>query len=42
MTVSLADIQAARSLLTGIINPTPIVADAKLSAEIGANAFLKA
>lgn len=42
MAVSLADIQAARSLLTGIINPTPIVADAKLSAEIGANAFLKA
>jgi len=42
MTVSLSDIQAARSLLTGIINPTPIVADAKLSADIGANAFLKA
>jgi threonine dehydratase len=42
MTVSLSDIQAARSLLTGIINPTPIVADAKLSADIGANAYLKA
>jgi threonine dehydratase len=42
MTVSLIDIQAARSLLTGIITPTPIVADAKLSAEIGANAYLKA
>lgn len=42
MTVSLSDIQAARSLLTGIIDATPIVADAKLSAEIGANAFLKA
>ncbi len=42
MTISLADIQAARTLLKGIINPTPIVRDAKLSNEIGANAYLKA
>lgn len=42
MTVSLTDIQAARTLLKGIINPTPIVRDAKLSNEIGANAYLKA
>ena len=42
MTVSLSDIQAARSLLKGIINPTPIVRDAKLSNEIGANTYLKA
>src|SRR4051812_41364811 len=42
MTVNLADIQAARSVLKDIIIPTPIVPDEKLSHEIGANAFLKA
>jgi threonine dehydratase len=42
MTVSLTDIQSARTLLKGIINPTPIVRDAKLSNEIGTNAYLKA
>jgi threonine dehydratase len=42
MTVSLADIQAARGLLKGIINPTPTVRDAKLSNDIGAKSFLKA
>jgi len=42
MTVSLSDIEAARSLLKGIINPTPIVPDGWLSAQIGTSAFLKA
>ena len=42
MTVQLSDIEAARELLKGIIIPTPIIADEKLSAEIGASAFLKA
>ena len=42
MTVKLSDIQDAREILRGIINPTPIVADEKLSSEIGASAFLKA
>jgi threonine dehydratase len=40
--VKLSDIQDARKILQGIINPTPIVADEKLSQEIGARAFLKA
>ena len=42
MTVQLSDIEEARELLKNIIIPTPIIADEKLSAEIGANAFLKA
>ena len=42
MTVKLADILDAREILRDIISPTPILADAKLSREIGANAFLKA
>jgi threonine dehydratase len=42
MTVKLSDIQDARKILLGIINPTPIIADEKLSAAIGAKAFLKA
>ena len=42
MTVKLADILDARKILQGIISPTPVLADAKLSGEIGANAFLKA
>ena len=42
MTVKLSDIEGARKILQGIINPTPIVADEKLSKEIGASAFLKA
>ena len=42
MTVKLTDIQEARQLLQGIIIPTPILSDEKLSTEIGANAFLKA
>ncbi len=42
MTVKLSDIQDARKILQGIIIPTPIVSDEKLSNEIGAKAFLKA
>ena len=42
MTVKLSDIQAARSVLDGIINHTPIISDEKLSAELGARAYLKA
>jgi threonine dehydratase len=42
MTVKLTDIQEARKLLQGIIIPTPILSDEKLSIEIGANAYLKA
>lgn len=42
MTVKLTDIQEARKLLQGIIIPTPILSDEKLSTEIGASAFLKA
>ena len=42
MTVKLTDIQEARKLLQGIIIPTPILSDEKLSIEIGAKAFLKA
>jgi threonine dehydratase len=42
MSVTLADIQDARTVLQDIIIPTPIVSDEKLSTEIGARAFLKA
>jgi threonine dehydratase len=42
MTVQISDIQNARTLLQGIIIPTPILSDEKLSTEIGARAFLKA
>jgi threonine dehydratase len=42
MSVKLSDIEDAREILRGIIIPTPIVADEKLSNEIGARAFLKA
>ena len=42
MTVKLADIQEAREILKGIIIPTPVLPDEKLSQEIGATAFLKA
>jgi threonine dehydratase len=42
MSVKLSDIEDARALLRGIIHPTPIVTDEKLSAEIGAKAYLKA
>lgn len=42
MTVKLSDIQNARRILKDIIIPTPILSDARLSREIGANAYLKA
>lgn len=42
MTVELSDIQEARRLLDGIIIPTPILSDEKLSNAIGAEAHLKA
>ncbi len=42
MTVKLSDIQDARKILQGIIIPTPIVSDEKLTKEIGANSYLKA
>ncbi len=42
MTVKLSDIQDARKILQGIIIPTPILSDEKLSSEIGAKSYLKA
>jgi threonine dehydratase len=42
MTVSLADIQAARRVLRDVISATPILADERLSEELGARVFLKA
>jgi threonine dehydratase len=42
MTVTLADIQAARRMLRDIIIQTPILPDERLSAELGAQVFLKA
>jgi threonine dehydratase len=42
MTVTLADIQAARERLRGIALPTPILADARLTRDLGADAHLKA
>jgi threonine dehydratase len=42
MTVTLGDIEAARERLKGIILPTPMIEDGRLSREIGATANLKA
>ncbi len=42
MTVKFSDIQDAQQILRDIIIPTPILADSKLSSEIGADAYLKA
>ncbi|HNP85412.1 MAG: threonine ammonia-lyase [Chloroflexi bacterium SZAS-1] len=42
MTVTLADIQAARRVLRGVISATPVLADERLSDELGARVFLKA
>jgi threonine dehydratase len=42
MTVQFSDILDARQRLDGVINPTPILSDKKLSDEIGCKAFLKA
>ncbi len=42
MTVQLSDIQDARRILSGVIIPTPTLAEYRLSGDIGANVFLKA
>jgi threonine dehydratase len=42
MTVKLSDIQDARNILNGIINPTPVISDERLSAELRARVYLKA
>lgn len=42
MSVSLDDILEAGEIIKDIITPTPLLADAKLSREIGGRAFLKA
>ncbi|MGD9561033.1 MAG: threonine ammonia-lyase [Pyrinomonadaceae bacterium] len=42
MAVTLSDIEDARGRIKDIINQTPIIADARLSDEIGAQAYLKA
>jgi threonine dehydratase len=42
MAVNLSDIQQAREVLENIINPTPVLADSLLSAEVGAAVHLKA
>lgn len=42
MSVNLSDIQDARRILQGIAIPTPVVADDRLSREIGARVHLKA
>src|SRR5687767_1525149 len=42
MAVTLTEIRDAAARLEGIINPTPIIPDERMSATIGAKAFLKA
>nr|AUN37218.1 threonine dehydratase [uncultured bacterium] len=42
MSVTLADIEDARAVIKDVITPTPIIADARASKEIGAKAHLKA
>lgn len=42
MTVKISDINDAQQILQGIIIPTPLFPEPKLSSEIGASAFLKA
>ncbi len=42
MSVKLSDIEAAREILKGVIIPTPILPDNKLSTHIGAKAYFKA
>ncbi len=42
MTVKLSDIEDARRLIKNVIIPTPIIADDRLTREIGASAHLKA
>jgi threonine dehydratase len=42
MTVTLNEIRDSAARLEGVINPTPIIPDERMSAAIGAKAFLKA
>jgi len=42
MTIKFSDIEDARKLLEGVISPTPILADNRLTLETGARVFLKA
>src|SRR4051812_18924758 len=42
MTVTLADIQSARRVLRDVISATPILADERLTQDLGARVFLKA
>ncbi len=42
MSVTLADIQAARKVIDGIVNKTPVLFDERLSGQLGAKVYLKA
>ncbi|HEU5098507.1 MAG TPA: threonine ammonia-lyase [Roseiflexaceae bacterium] len=42
MRVTVADIQAARRMLRGVINATPLLADERISQDLSARVFLKA
>lgn len=42
MTVTISEIQETRKVLEGIINPTPIIPDQRLTNILGAKSFLKA
>src|SRR5690349_14713665 len=42
MTITMADIQSARRTLRDVISPTPMLADERLTQELGAQVFLKA
>lgn len=42
MAVNLNDILKAREVLSGVINPTPVLPDRKLTKDLGANVYLKA
>lgn len=42
MAVTISDIRDAEKVISGVVNPTPIIADEKLTAEKGSRIFLKA
>jgi len=42
MSVTLADIEAARKTIDGVVNKTPVLFDEKLSMQLGTNVYLKA
>lgn len=42
MAVTISDIREAEKVIGGVVNPTPIIADEKLTAEKGCRVFLKA